>query len=211
MNEPAGVRIHPTAIIESGVELGPGTSVWDNVHIRRNTRIGARCNIGGKTLIAYDVVIGDMVKINSAVYICYGVTLETGVMVGAGTIFTNDRFPRATNPELTEPRGAEPDEHTLLTRVCEGASIGAGAIIGCDLQIGRFAMVGMGSIVTRSVPDFHLVAGSPARSIAAICRCGQVFHRFGEPTPPGAVCTCPSCSRRYAIGDDNRVTESLAD
>jgi UDP-2-acetamido-3-amino-2,3-dideoxy-glucuronate N-acetyltransferase len=213
MNE--GVRIHATAIIEPGVEIGPRTSIWDHVHVRRDTRIGADCSIGGKTLIAYEVVIGDMVKINSAVYICYGVTLERGVLVGAGTIFTNDRFPRATNPELTAPRSADPDEHTLLTRVREGASIGAGAIIGCDLTIGRWAMVGMGSVVTRTVPDFHLVVGSPARSIAALCRCGQLVYRFDGSWPAGSeplffepvAAHCPACQRNYRIEADQSVSE----
>ncbi len=202
------VRIHPTAIVEDGVQIGAGSSVWDHVHIRRNARIGCQCSIGGKSLIAYDVEIGDRVKINSAVYICYGVTLETGVMVGAGTIFTNDRFPRATNPELTELRPAEPDEHTLRTRVCAGASIGAGAVIGCDLTIGRFAMVGMGSVVTRSVPDFHLVVGSPARSVGVLCRCGKLLCKFAEnPHTPACSVACPECSRHYRIDANQLVTE----
>lgn len=203
-------RIHPTAIIEAGVELGPGTAVWDNVHIRSSSRIGASCSIGGKTLIAYGVEIGDLVKINSAVYICHGVTIERGVLVGAGVVFTNDRFPRAANPELTELRPAEPDQHTLRTRVCEGASIGAGAVIGCDLAIGRFAMIGMGSVVTRSVPDFHLAIGSPARSVGAVCRCGQVVHRFGTPLPEGGRAACPACFRRYRIESDDSVAESTS-
>lgn len=201
------VRVHPTAIIEPGVRIGPRTAIWDNVHIRRDTRIGADCNIGGKTLIAYEVVIGDFVKINSAVYICYGVTLDNGVMIGAGTVFTNDRFPRATNPELTAARPADPDEHTLLTRVREGASIGAGAIVGCDLTIGRWAMIGMGSVVTRSVPDFHLVVGSPARSVGVVCRCGQLIQRFGEEPARAERLVCSACRREFHMAADQTVTE----
>src|SRR5512134_492423 len=159
------LRIHPSALVEDGVELGEGTSVWDSVHIRAPASIGRNCIIGEKTYIAYGVEIGDRVKINSNVYVCNAVTIETGVMIAAGTIFTNDLFPRATTPDLTKLRSSEPDEHTLPTRVREGATIGAGSIVGCDLEIGRFAMVGMGSLVTRSVPDFHLVVGQPARSI----------------------------------------------
>src|SRR5262249_56128235 len=113
---------------------------------------------------------GNRVKINSAVYICNGVTIEDGAMISAGVIFTNDRFPRAAINDLTALRPSSPDEHTLPTVVREGATIGAGAIIGCDLTIGRFAMVGMGSVVTRSVPHFHLVVANPARSIASLCR-----------------------------------------
>ena len=85
-------RIHPTAIIEDGVEIGAGSSVWDNVHIRHDTRIGEQCIVGEKSCIAYGVSIGDRVKLNSYVSICTAVTIETGVMISAGTIFTNDRF-----------------------------------------------------------------------------------------------------------------------
>ena len=138
------VRIHPTATVEDGVEIGRGSSVWDNVHIRHDAKLGEECIVGGKSLIAYEVEIGNRVKINSNVYICYGVTIEDGVMVSAGTIFTNDRFPRATTPDLKQLRGSDPDEETLLTRVCAGATIGAGCIIGSNLRIGRFAMVGHG-------------------------------------------------------------------
>lgn len=201
------IRIHPTAIVEDGVSLGKSTSVWDNVHIRFGTSLGDECIVGGKSIIAYDVQIGNRVKINSNVYICNGVTIEDGVMVSAGTIFTNDRFPRASTPDLQTLRGSEPDEHTLQTLVCEGATIGAGCIVGCDLTIGRFAMVGMGSVVTKSIPDFHLVMGSPAKSVGAVCRCGQPVYRFTEAdeiTGPIPV-TC-ECGLTYEI-DGQKVVE----
>jgi UDP-2-acetamido-3-amino-2,3-dideoxy-glucuronate N-acetyltransferase len=193
-------RIHPTAIIEEDVTLGAGTSVWDNVHIRRGARLGEQCIVGGKTLIAYDVEIGSRVKINSAAYICNGVTIEDGVMISAGVIFTNDRFPRAANNDLTLLRSSAPDEHTLATVVREGATIGAGAIIGCDLTIGRFAMIGMGSVVTRSVPDFHLVIGNPARSIGCVCRCGQPLAKWDEYTSGESMqVQCAECGWEYEI------------
>ncbi|HUP80740.1 MAG TPA: hypothetical protein VM260_19475 [Pirellula sp.] len=94
------VRVHPTAQVEDGCKIGDGTSIWDNVHIRFGTQVGEQCVIGGKTYIAYNVRIGNRCKINSSVYICNGVTIEDGVMISAGTIFTNDRFPRATTPDL---------------------------------------------------------------------------------------------------------------
>ena len=202
----APARIHPTAIIEDGVTIGPGSSVWDSVHIRHHATIGEQCIIGEKTYIAYDVSIGNRVKINAMVYICAAVTIEDGVMISAATTFTNDRFPRATTPDLKELRSSDPDETTRPTRVREGATIGAGCTIGCDLVIGRFAMVGMGSLVTRSVPDFHLVMGSPARSVGAVCRCGQVVARF-ERVTPATVADCPLCGRRYGI-DGERITEA---
>ncbi|MBS1872872.1 MAG: N-acetyltransferase [Acidobacteria bacterium] len=192
-------RIHPTALVERDVRIGPGSSVWDNVHIRYSTTIGQECIVGEKTHISYEVVIGDRVKINAFVYICTAVTIEDGVMISAGTIFTNDRFPRATTSDLRELRTSAPDEHTLPTLVKAGATIGAGAIIGCGLSIGRFGMVGMGSVVTRTVPDFHLVVGNPARTIAYVCRCGEPFARFrpGE-LPDVAPTACHVCGLRYS-------------
>ena len=194
------VRIHPTALIEDGVEIGSGTAVWDNVHLRGPSRIGRECIVGEKTYIAYGVTIGDRVKINAFVYICTGVQIDSGVMISAGTIFTNDRFPRATTPDLTALRGSEPDETTLPTQVREGATIGARSVIGCDLEIGRFAMVGMGSVVTRSVADFHLVIGHPARPVGAVCRCGEPVARWqaGKPIEHQDV-ACTNCERCYAI------------
>ncbi len=196
------VRIHPTAVVEDGVTIGEETAVWDHVHIRGpGTRLGRECIVGGKALIAYGVEIGDRVKINSNVYICNGVTLESGVMVSAGVIFTNDRFPRATTPDLKTLRSSAPDAHTLPTTVRAGATIGAGSIIGCDLTIGRFAMVGMGALVTRSVPDFHLVIGQPGRSVGCVCRCGEPFARFeaGTTPPDRAEVVCGACGLRYAL------------
>jgi acetyltransferase-like isoleucine patch superfamily enzyme len=199
--------IHPTAIIEEGVEIGPGTAIWDHVHIRHSTRIGEQCIVGEKTYIAYGVRIGNRVKINAMVYICNAVTIEDGVMISAGTIFTNDRFPRATTADLKTLRPSEPDEHTLPTLVREGATIGAGSTIGNDLVIGRFAMVGMGSLVTKSVPDFHLAIGHPARAVGCVCRCGEVIARFTNGRYPDAErVVCGTCGLSYAI-KDNLVTE----
>ncbi|MDQ4122895.1 MAG: N-acetyltransferase [Acidobacteriota bacterium] len=197
------IKIHPTAIIENGVEVGEGTSIWDNVHIRHGAQIGEECIIGEKTYIAYDVKIGSRVKINASVYICAAVTIEDGVMISAHTVFTNDRFPRATTPDLKSLRSSDPDEHTLPTLVREGATIGANCTIGNDLEIGRWAMVGMGSTVTKSVPNFHLVLGSPARSIGAVCKCGQLFHKFDDSIQTEFECVC---GLRYEI-ENQIVTE----
>lgn len=195
-------KIHPTAIIEENVRIGEGTSVWDNVHIRHGACVGEECIVGEKTYIAYDVRIGNRVKINAMVYVCAAVTIEDGVMISASTVFTNDRFPRATFPDLKNLRPSEPDEHTLPTLVREGATIGAGCTIGNDLEIGRWAMVGMGSVVTKSVPDFHLVLGSPARSVGAVCKCGNLLLRFGE-NEINETINCASCGRSYQIGGQN--------
>jgi acetyltransferase-like isoleucine patch superfamily enzyme len=178
------------------------------VHVRSGARIGNDCIVGEKSYIAGGVVVGDRVSINAFAYLCAGVTLEEGVMVSAGVIFTNDRYPRATSSDLSTLRTSAGDEHNLPTLVREGATVGAGAVIGSGLEIGRFALVGMGSVVTRSVPDFHLVVGNPGRSIAAVCRCGEPIARFalGAPAVDDEAVACVACGRRYAIRK-RQVTE----
>jgi acetyltransferase-like isoleucine patch superfamily enzyme len=201
------IRIHPTALVEDGVAIGEGTAVWDNVHIRGPSRIGQQCIIGEKTYIAYGVQVGDRVKINAFVYICNAVTIETGVMIAAGTTFTNDRFPRATTSDLAQLRFSGPDEHTRPTLVREGATIGARSVIGSDLVIGRFAMIGMGAVVTRSVPDFHLAFGHPARSVGLVCRCGEPLAHFDlAPEALSAALTCRACGLAYDVRG-GKVTE----
>jgi acetyltransferase-like isoleucine patch superfamily enzyme len=193
------VRVHSTAMVEEGVTIGDGTSVWDNVHIRGPSRIGRDCIIGEKTYIAYGVSIADKVKINAFVYIPTGVTIEAGVMISAGTIFTNDRFPRAATNDLSSLRGSGPDDHTEETHVRAGATVGAGARIGPGLEIGAFAMVGMGAVVTRSVPPHTLVVGNPARAVGLVCRCGEPVFR-GTPTDATeGQGTCPACGDAFAI------------
>jgi UDP-2-acetamido-3-amino-2,3-dideoxy-glucuronate N-acetyltransferase len=193
-------NIHPTAEIEPGVEIGPRTAVWSHVHVRGPARIGSDCIIGEKTYIAYGVVIGDRVKLNAFVYVCHGVVIENGVMIAAGTIFTNDRYPRATTPDLETLRDSAPGPETTETFVREGATIGAGAVIGPSVEVGRFAMVGMGAVVTRDVPPFHLVVGNPATAAACVCRCGHPILRFagGVAADAGDV-DCQACGRGYKI------------
>jgi acetyltransferase-like isoleucine patch superfamily enzyme len=201
------IRVHPTALVEDGIEIGDGTAVWDSVHIRAPARIGRDCIVGEKTYIAYGVDIGDRVKINAFVYICTGVTIETGVMIAAGVVFTNDRHPRATTSDLSALRSSQADEHTLSTRVRAGATLGARAVIGCDLEIGRFAMVGMGAVVTGSVPDFHLVIGNPARPIGLVCRCGVPMLKFADRMPKSVYALqCGACGLPYAVRE-GRVVE----
>jgi len=184
------VKIHPTAIIEDGVSIGPGTSVWDNVHIRKNTMIGEYCIIGEKSYIAYDVKIGDGVKINSFVYICTSVTIEDQVMISAGTIFTNDRFPRAFDIDGNSVKTSDPTEETLETKVRRGVTIGAGSTIGPGIELGEYCMIGMGSVVTRNVLPHQLVYGNPAKPRGYVCICG-------EPLSPQYF--CPKCQREYGL------------
>jgi len=133
--------------------------------------------------------------------------LEDGLRISAGLLVTNGRFPRAVTSDLQQLRGSGPDEHPLQTRVKEGATIGAGAVIGPGVTIGRFAMVGMGAVVTRSVPDFHLVLGNPARSVGVVCRCGQPVHRFTEADDEqGSIPVTCECGLAYDV-DGQNVTE----
>ncbi len=202
-------QVHATAEIETGVHLGDGTAVWGHTHIRGpGTSLGEDCIVGERTYIAYGVAIGNRVKINAGVYVCTGVTLGDGVMIGAGAIFTNDRYPRATTPDLRTLGTSAPDDRTRPTTVEDGATVGAGSVIGCDLTIGRFAMVGMGAVVTRSVAPFHLVVGQPARPVAIVSRAGEPLVRFsGAKAPDRDLLTCPVSGWQYAIRDG--VVEEL--
>ena len=191
----AAPRIHPTAIVESDVQLGPGTSVWDGVHLRRGARIGRDCIVGEKTYVAYDVRIGDRCKLNACVYVCAGVTIEDGVMVAAHTVFTNDLHPRATDPDLQALQTSAPTAATLATFVRQGATIGANCTIGPGLELGAFCMVGMGSVVTADVPPHALVLGNPARLHGAVCRCGEVVARAVGGVVPAGEHAC-RCGRR---------------
>jgi UDP-2-acetamido-3-amino-2,3-dideoxy-glucuronate N-acetyltransferase len=193
-------QIHPTAEIESGVDIGSGTHIWSHVHVRGPARIGSDCIVGEKTYIAYGVAIGNRVKLNAFVYVCSGVTIEDGVMVAAGAVFTNDRYPRATSPDLQSLRDSAPGPDAPATFVREGSTIGAGAVIGPGLEIGRFAMVGMGAVVTRDVPAFHLVIGNPATPVACVCRCGHPLLRFvARPVPDADDVKCAACGLGYKI------------
>jgi UDP-2-acetamido-3-amino-2,3-dideoxy-glucuronate N-acetyltransferase len=198
--------VHPTALIEHGVELGPGTRVWDNVHIRHGARIGHDCIIGGKTYIAYDVRIGSFVKINSNVYVCARVTVEDFVMISAHVVFTNDRFPRAFRLDFSGLATSDVTEETLPTLVRKGATIGANATIGPGVEIGEWAMVGMGSVVTQSIGANALVYGNPARHQGYVCCCGLFLgsvEHFAQ-TAQGEV-HCSRCKSKFARSSDGRI------
>lgn len=203
------VRLHETAIVAAGVIIGDGTAVWDNVHIRSGARIGADCIVGEKTYIGPDVVIGDLVKLNTGVYVCTGVTIERGVMVSAHVVFTNDRYPRATTPDLARLRPSEADESTLETTVHEGATIGAAAVIGPGIELGRFSMIGMGSVVTKTVPDFHLVVGTPATTVGYVCRCGVPFTGGLDAFGSEGTAQCAACSRTYRRSSGTIVEDEI--
>jgi acetyltransferase-like isoleucine patch superfamily enzyme len=202
VSAPAPAWVHPTALIEPGVALGEGTRVWDNVHIRHGARVGRSCIIGEKSYVAYDVTIGDHCKLNACVYVCAQVTIEDFVMLSAHTVFTNDRFPRAGNRELSGLETSDVTDETLATRVCRGTTVGANATIGPGIVLGAFSMVGMGSVVTKTVPPYGLVVGNPARLVGWVCQCGHPLERSapGSAQGPGAMpraLRCATCERAY--------------
>jgi UDP-2-acetamido-3-amino-2,3-dideoxy-glucuronate N-acetyltransferase len=203
--------VHPTALVEDEVTLGERTSVWDNAHLRRGAVVGSDCIIGGKSYLANSVRLGDRCKINAMVYLCSGVSMGDGVMVAAHATFTNDFYPRACVNDLSALRPSVVDQHTTFTTVQDGVTIGASATIGSDLVIGRFAMVGMGSVVTRSIPAYTLVLGNPARPVSLVCRCGQPFLSLLDATPADGTYACSGCRIDYTVVDGQVVHDPLDD
>ncbi len=163
--------VHPTAEVSNEAQIGAGTKIWRQAHIREHAHIGETCNIGKGVYIDARVRIGSCVKIQNHASIFEGVTLEDGVFVGPHVCFTNDLIPRAITPEGKLKRA---DEWEITpTLVQYGASIGAGAIILCGITIGSFALIGAGAVVTRDVSPHALVFGNPAHLHGYVCRCAR--------------------------------------
>jgi UDP-2-acetamido-3-amino-2,3-dideoxy-glucuronate N-acetyltransferase len=181
--------IHPTAVVAEGARLGPGTRIWNWVQIREGVIIGSECIVGKGCYIDSGVSIGSRVKIQNHVSVFHGVTIEDGVFVGPHVCFTNDKAPRAINPDGSL-KSAD-DWVVTPTLVGYGASIGANAVIVCGVSIGRFAMVAAGAVVSKDVPANGLVAGNPARLLGYVCACGQRLPR--TPDSPPATVSCSSC------------------
>jgi acetyltransferase-like isoleucine patch superfamily enzyme len=203
MSEAARVpaaRVHPTAIVEPGAIVGPGTAIWDSVHVRGPATIGRDCIIGEKTYVAYGVRIGDYVKINAFVYICTGVVIEDRVMVAAGVVFTNDRYPRAFADGFAGLAPSDPNEETLETVVGQGVTIGARAVVGPGVRIGPYAMIGMGAVVASDVPAHALVYGTPASVRGWVCVCGQPLTGLTPSTiAAGRRASCTRCERAHEV------------
>lgn len=185
--------VHESTYVDQPADIGEGTSIWHFSHVMKNCRIGNGCNIGQNVVISPHVVIGNHVKIQNNVSVYTGCILEDYVFCGPSMVFTNVLNPRSEIARLDEFKT------TLIRR---GASLGANCTIICGVTIGAYAFVGAGAVVTRDVPDYGLVTGTPARVTGWFCRCG-VKLPF---TPKGAhaLANCRSCGARYTL-DTGRV------
>ena len=192
MPERTDVRIHPTAEVSPDAAIGTGTSIWNQAQVRERARIGRRCVIGKNAYVDFEVVLGDDVKVQNNVSLFHGATVEDGVFIGPHVCFTNDRLPRAINPDGSVKTEADWEVGPILVR--RGAAIGANSTILPGVSIGRWAMVGSGSVVTRDVPDHELVAGNPARRLASVCPCGQPLRDVGGRPFTGR---CPRCGAAF--------------
>ena len=177
-NRQANVRIHATADVSEQAIIGDGTLVWHQAQVREGVRIGRDCIIGKGVYIDAGVVIGNNVKIQNYVSVFHGVTIEDGVFVGPHVCFTNDLRPRAINADGSLK--AADDWVLTRTLVKKGAALGANATIVCGTTVGRWAMIGAGSVVTRDVPDFGLVRGNPARLVDFVDPAGRKLFKVKE-------------------------------
>lgn len=197
-----GVRVHPTADVSDKANIGEGTSIWHECQIRERAIIGTGCILGKGVYVDFDVKIGDNCKIQNRASVYHGTTIEDGVFVGPHVIFTNDKLPRAINPDGS--RKADDDWIVGPITVRTGASLGAGCIVLPGVEIGEFAMLGSGSVVTRNVPAHGIVIGNPARLVGFACACGHKLEDDGD------LLRCSSCESLYSHSDDCvRLCESI--
>lgn len=176
--------IHPNAIVEND-EVGPGTRIYAFVHILRGAVIGADCNINDHCFIEHDVVLGDRVTVKCGNYLWDGVRVEDDVFLGPNVVFTNDLNPRSKQ----YPRAFE------KIRINKGASVGANSVLRGGITIGRYAFIGMGSVVLNDVPDHGLVYGNPARLQGYVCRCGNRLSISESGDKRLYICKCGNSYR----------------
>ena len=187
--------IHDSACIDKDCEIGAGTKIWHYSHVLGGTRIGANCILGQNVMAGPDVIIGDGCKIQNNVSLFKGVTLEENVFRGPSAVFTNVLTPRAAVERK--------DEYTQ-TLVKKGASIGANATIICGNNIGKYAFIGAGAVVTHDIPDHALVVGNPARIVGFACKCGEVVKDTNKP-----IAQCPRCGQSFEFGKDGNLLRFL--
>lgn len=180
--------VHESSYIDDNVVIGAGTKIWHFSHILSNTKIGENSVLGQNVVAGPDVVIGNNCKIQNNVSVYKGVEMEDGVFCGPSMVFTNVVNPRAFIEKKSEFK------RTLLK---QGCSIGANATIICGTTIGRFALIGAGSVVTKDVPDYALITGVPGKQTGWVCECGEVLR--------GSSFLCSGCGKKYKLVDDGLV------
>jgi len=186
---------HPTAVVDDGCQIGKGTRIWHFSHIMPGCVIGENCNIGQNVVISPEVVLGNNVKIQNNVSIYTGVTCDDDVFLGPSCVFTN-----VTNPRSAVNRRGQ----YAKTHVGKGASIGANATIVCGHDIGKFAFIGAGAVVTKNVPDYALLVGNPARQTGWMSEYG---HKLQFDAQGRAV--CPESGQTYKL-ENSFVTRTDA-
>ena len=181
------VQIHPTAVIDEPCSIGEGTKIWHFTHVMSGATLGKGCNLGQNVVVSPDVTLGDNVKVQNNVSIYTGVTCDDDVFLGPSCVFTN-----VVNPRSAVVRRGE----YATTHVGRGASIGANATIVCGHDIGAFAFIGAGAVVTKDVPPYALVLGNPARQVGWMSEYGHrlEFDEAGE-------AMCPESQEKYVLRD----------
>jgi acetyltransferase-like isoleucine patch superfamily enzyme len=188
------IFIHPSAEVSPKATIGAGTRIWHQAQVRDGAVLGRNCILGKGAYVDIGVRIGDNVKIQNYASVYHGTTLENGVFAGPHVVLTNDKLPRAINPDGSLKSDEDWDVGLILVK--EGASLGAGAIVVAGVTIGRFAMVGSGAVVTRDVPDYGLVYGNPARLHGYACPCG---HKLARVSGSDSLWRCQACGREVEI------------
>jgi len=183
---------HETAVIDDNCQIGEGVKIWHFSHIMSDCIIGDNCNIGQNVVVSPEVVLGKNVKIQNNVSIYTGVTCDDDVFLGPSMVFTN-----VINPRSAVNRRGEYSK----THVGKGASIGANATIVCGHDIGKFAFIGAGAVVTKTVKDYALVVGNPAKQLGWISEYGHRLN-FDE----NNIAVCPESKERYKL-EDNKVSK----
>ena len=198
MAEPAtDFYAHPTAVLDAGCRVGAGSRIWHFCHLAAGAVLGENCSLGQNVFVADGVTLGRNVKVQNNVSLYGGVVCEDDVFLGPSVVFTNVKNPRSAVPR----RGAD---HYQTTHLAQGVSIGANATLVCGIQLGRYAFVGAGSVVTRNVPDFALVYGNPARQYGWMSAHGHrlTFDEAGR-------ATCPESGEAYQRSPDQKSVTTM--
>ncbi len=188
------VRIAPTAEVDEGAQIGPGSAIWGLTNVRSGAVLGADCIVGRGVYIEDDVIIGDRVKVQTNSLLFKPARIGNDVFIGPAVVLTNDRYPRSSTPDGQLKRNADWEAEGVVIE--DGAAIGARSVILPGVRIGRYAMVAAGSVVTRDVGDFALVVGSPAKRVGWAGPAGKPLEDSGDGT-----WTCPDTGQRFVEAD----------